>query len=353
MYQDFYGLRELPFELTPNPKYLFLPPQHREALSTLEYGLSSAKPITVLIGEAGTGKTTLIHAALESERCRGVRCVYVNNPLLTRKEFVETLSLRFGLSAQASASKAVLLDELGRVLEEGRNRGEITALVIDEAQGMSGILLEEIRLLANHETTTRRLLPVVLAGQPELGQRLNEPGLRQLKQRITLRCEVEPFQLRETAAYIGHRVRVAGGDAGRLFTREAVMLIHERAAGIPRTISVLCDNSLLTGFALGRQPIDAAIVREVARDFDLAGPVSESHAFESYASETAPAPDIVTVGPAGLPEVEPDQEPDQEPEPEPVEADTPPVPHATAGHERELFFAFKHRPRFSLFGRRS
>ena len=99
MYQDFYGLRELPFELTPNPKYLFLPPQHREALSTLEYGLSSAKPITVLIGEAGTGKTTLIHAALESERCRGVRCVYVNNPLLTRQEFVETLSLRFGLSA--------------------------------------------------------------------------------------------------------------------------------------------------------------------------------------------------------------------------------------------------------------
>jgi hypothetical protein len=250
----------------------------------------------------------------------------------------------------------VLLDELGRVLEAGRDRGEITALVIDEAQGMSGILLEEIRLLANHETTTRRLLPVVLAGQPELGTRLNETGLRQLKQRITLRCEVAPFQLRETAAYIGHRVRVAGGDAGRLFTREAVMLIHERANGIPRTISVICDNALLTGFALGRQPIDAAIVREVARDFDLAGPVSETHAFETYASEAAPAPDdIVTVGPSGLPELEPDQEQDQEPEPEPepVEAHAPPVPHATAGHERELFFAFKQRPRFSLFGRRS
>jgi general secretion pathway protein A len=352
MYQDFFGLRELPFELTPNPKYLFLPPQHREALSTLEYGLSSAKPITVLIGEAGTGKTTLIHAALESERCRGVRCVYVNNPLLTRKEFVETLSLRFGLSAQASASKAVLLDELGRVLEDGRNRGEITALVIDEAQGMSGILLEEIRLLANHETTTRRLLPVVLAGQPELGHRLNETSLRQLKQRITLRCEVAPFQLRETAAYIGHRVRVAGGDAGRLFTREAVMLIHERSAGIPRTISVMCDNALLTGFALGRQPIDAAIIREVARDFDLTGPVSESNAFESFASENASvSEDIDAVEPSDLPELE--LEPDQEPEPEPVGADAPSVPRETTEADRELFFTFKGRPRFSLFGRRS
>src|SRR6185295_4073661 len=147
MYQHFYGLRELPFELTPNPKYLYLPPRHREALSTLEYGLSSAKPVTALIGEAGTGKTTLIYAALESERCRNVSCVYLNNPLLTRKEFVETLSIRFGLSSHAASSKAGLLDELGQVLKERRARGQITALVIDEAQSMSGVLLEEIRLL--------------------------------------------------------------------------------------------------------------------------------------------------------------------------------------------------------------
>jgi general secretion pathway protein A len=351
MYQNFYGLRELPFELTPNPKYLFLPPQHREALSALEYGLSSAKPITVLIGEAGTGKTTLIHAALESERCRGVRCVYVNNPLLTRKEFVETLSHRFGLSAQAAGSKAVLLDELGRVLQEGRDRGQITALVIDEAQGMSATLLEEIRLLANQETATRRLLPVVLAGQPELAYRLNETGLRQLKQRVTLRCEVTPLDLRQTAAYIGHRVRVAGGDAGRLFTREAVMLIHERSGGIPRTISVICDNALLTGFALGRQPIDAAIIREVALDFDLAAPLTDHTAFEHYAPETIPAPTDTAPSEAGdLPEqnaefVEADLEP--------AEIVEPPVAPITTEHDRELFFAFKGRPRFSLFGRRS
>jgi general secretion pathway protein A len=269
MYQLFYGLRELPFELTPNPKYLFLTRQHREALSTLEYGLSSAKGVTALIGEAGTGKTTLIHAALESERCRNVSCVYLNNPALTRDEFVETLSVRFGLSSRARTSKAVLIDELDKKLRERRAVGQIISLVIDEAQSLSDDLLEEIRLLANSETATQKLLPLVLAGQPELKDRLNEVGLRQLKQRVTLRCEIAPFGQQETASYIAQRIRTAGGDAARLFTREAVMRIHERSGGIPRTISVICDNALLSGFALGRQPVDSALILEVARDFDL------------------------------------------------------------------------------------
>jgi general secretion pathway protein A len=269
MYQPYYGLREAPFELTPNPKYLFLTARHREALTSLEYGLFSAKGVTVLIGEAGTGKTTLLHAALGSERCRNVTCVYLNNPTLTREEFIETLSLRFGLSSHAGASKAALIDELERVLRERRASGQITALVMDEAQSFSDELLEEIRLLANTETSTEKLLPFVLAGQPELKDRLNQAGLRQLKQRVTLRCEIGRFTQQETAAYIAHRIRTAGGEASRLFTREAVMLIHERSGGIPRTISVICDNALLTGLALERQPVDSAVVLEVARDFDL------------------------------------------------------------------------------------
>jgi general secretion pathway protein A len=269
MYQHFYGLREMPFELTPNPKYLFLTPQHREALSTLEYGLSSGKGVTLLIGETGTGKTTLIRAALESERCRNVSCVYLMNPKLTRAEFVETLSLRFGLSSHAAGSKAVLIEELEGVLRERREGGRITALVIDEAQSLSRELLEEIRLLANSETATEKLLPLVLAGQPELRDLLNEPGLRQLKQRVTLRCEIVPFNMLETAAYIAQRIRTAGGDAARLFTREAVTLIHDASGGFPRTISVMCDNALLTGFGLGRQPVDSEVVLEVAHDFDL------------------------------------------------------------------------------------
>ena len=269
MYQRFYGLRELPFELISNPKYLYLPPRHREALSNLEYGLFAAKSLTLLIGEAGTGKTTLLRAALESERCSGVRCVYLNNPALTRAEFVATLGSRFGLSATASHSKAVLLEELERALRQRRDDGEITALVVDEAQALSIELLEEIRLLANIETADEKLLPLVLAGQPELSERLEDPSLRQLKQRVALRCEIGPFQLPETAAYIATRIRTAGGVPSKLFTREGVSLIHEHAGGIPRTISVICDNALVSGMALERQPVDRAIVLEVCRDFHL------------------------------------------------------------------------------------
>jgi type II secretory pathway predicted ATPase ExeA len=269
MYQSFYGLAELPFELTANPKYLFFTGQHREALSNLEYGLSSAKPITLLVGEAGTGKSTLLRAALESERCRRVSCVYLNNPTLTRDEFVETLASRFDLGANAERSKATLLGGLESTVRDRQARGDITALVVDEAQALSDELLEEIRLLANMETTIGKLLPVVLAGQPELAQRLNEPGLRQFKQRVALRCELKPLDLPDTASYIASRIRTAGGDPGMIFTREAVTLIHEYSHGVPRTISVMCDNALMSGFALDQRRIDGHIVREVCQDFDL------------------------------------------------------------------------------------
>src|SRR5262249_5338330 len=190
-------------------------------------------------------KTTLIHSALESDVCRDVQCVYLNNPVLTRLEFVEILSRRFKLSAEAGKSKATLLDELCTVLSERRANGQITALVIDAAQSLSSELIEESRLLANIETTTEKLLPLVLAGQPELKARLNEPGLRQLKQRITLRCELAPFTPHEVGAYIAWRIRIAGGNATRIFTREAVELIHQKSNGIPRVISVICDNALI------------------------------------------------------------------------------------------------------------
>ncbi len=271
MYQRFYGLRELPFELTANPKYLFFSARHREALSNLEYGLSTAKAVTVLIGEAGTGKTTLLRAALQSEQCRSVRCVYLNNPALTRDEFIEMLANRFNFGPEAARSKTVLLEQLERTLRERRSKGEITALVIDEAQSLSFELLEEVRLLANIETPSEKLLPLVLSGQPELAERLNDPALRQLKQRVALRCEIKPLDLSETAAYIASRIRTAGGEASKLFTREAVVLIHEFSRGIPRTISVMCDNALLGGMALGRHPVDREIVNEVCRDFDLRG----------------------------------------------------------------------------------
>ena len=271
MYRDFYGLRELPFELTPNPKYLYLTPRHREALSNLEYGLSSAKTVTVLIGEAGTGKTTLLRAALESEMCRDVRCVYLGNPALTRHEFVEVLARRFELGSAAGRSKGTLLEKLEHVLRERRSHGEITALVIDEAQSLSDALLEEVRLLANMESASEKLLPMVLAGQPEFGIRLEQPAVRALKQRVALRCEIVPFELEETSAYIAARIATAGGEPAKLFTRQAVFLVHEASCGVPRAINVLCDNALVSGFALQRQPVDRAIVTEVCKDFRLRG----------------------------------------------------------------------------------
>lgn len=269
MYESFYGLSELPFELTANPKYLYLSARQREALSVLQYGLFSAKPITLLVGDAGTGKTTLIQAALTSERCRDVRCVYLNNPTLRPDDFIRLLARKLKLSAEAGESKAFLLEQLEALLRERRASGITTALVVDEAQSLSIEMLEEIRLLANIETPEAKLLPVVLAGQTELADRLEEPNLRQLKQRVTLRALLEPYDLEHTAAYIASRISTAGGAPGRMFTRDAITLIYELSGGVPRTISVICDNALLGSMALGRERVDRACVAEASRDLQL------------------------------------------------------------------------------------
>jgi general secretion pathway protein A len=274
MYLDFYGLSESPFELTANPRYLFLTSTQREALSILQYGLMSVKSLTLLIGDAGTGKSTLIQAALASERCRDVRCVYLNNPMLSQADFVSLLAHRFELGSEAASSKAVLLGQLETKLRERHAAGETTALVVDEAQSLSTELLEEIRLLANIETPTEKLLPLVLAGQPELADRLEQPELRQLKQRVALRCELAPFELGDTAAYIASRIRTAGGVPSGMFTQEAVTLIHTLARGIPRTVNVICDNALVSGMALGHRRVEQALVAEVCHDLHIAAPAN-------------------------------------------------------------------------------
>jgi general secretion pathway protein A len=268
MYERFYGLRQRPFNLTSNPRYLLLTSAHAEALSSLQYGISSRIGIIVLIGEAGTGKTTVMRAAMASQPAGG-QFVVMNNPLLSRSDFFQHLALGFGLSEDAPASKTRFLSELTRTLEESVQSGRQTGLIVDEAHALPYDLLEEIRLLANIETDEEKLLPVVLAGQPELGDRLNNPDLRQLKQRVALRCSLRALRLRETAAYVAGRISVAGGDAGRIFTAESVHLIHKYSRGVPRTISVICDNALVSGFAADERPIGGGTIHEVCRDLDM------------------------------------------------------------------------------------
>lgn len=286
MYEQYYGLRERPFDLSPNPRFLFLSKGHREALLHLRYGLTGRPGVTVLIGEAGTGKTTLVRAAVLAAAGQSATIVHLSNPTLTRTEFYEYLASGFGFGSGAAGSKTSFLRELEHALTGRGADGGVLALTVDEAQSLPHELLEEIRLLTNTEINGRSVA-VALVGQPELAARLNEPQLRQLKQRVALRCELGPLDLRDTAAYIAARVRVAGGNADTLFTRDAVIAIHEHSHGIPRLTSVICDNALVSGFASDLRPVGRDLILEVCRDFEL-GRTAAPSSIEP--AEDSPAP---------------------------------------------------------------
>ena len=341
MYEAFYGLKERPFELVPNPRFLFLTARQREALSNLRYGLTTARGLTLMIGEAGTGKTTLMQAALAEVSPDSVRVVLMSNPTLTRSEFYEFLARAFGLSQEAAESKTRFLFDLRRELQERHKAGVLSALVIDEAQSIPHELLEEIRLLSNIETTTTKLLNVILAGQPELSDRLNETSLRQLKQRIGLRCQLTPMNLNETASYMAGRIRIAGGRPEQVFTREAVAAVFQSSGGLPRTVNVISDNALIGGFAAQVKPINAKFVEEVCRDFDInssAAPVSSL--FEESARGESP---------------ESDQELDPESAIDHPHVIPPRVPESPSGEAAEVeplvtpIFGGGNRKRFSFF----
>jgi general secretion pathway protein A len=322
MYESFFGLRERPFDLAPNPRFLLLTNTHREALANLQYGLTGRKGLTLLLGEAGSGKTTLIRAALAQWQCGSHVVAHLNNPTLTRNEFIEFLTESLGLPAAAAASKTRFVAELTAFVTARHAKGLITGLLIDEAQSLTTELLEEVRLLVNIETASDKLFQVILAGQPELAARLNEPGLRQIKQRVALRCSLSTLTVSEVAAYVAGRIHVAGGVAAKVFTRESVLMLHAYSGGIPRVVSVICDNAMLAGFAANRRPVTSDIVEEVCRDFDLqrAAPAGDSaagtravtaapRATETEADAAAVAPAVVTVGAAQGPRTREPQPP--------------------------------------------
>jgi general secretion pathway protein A len=296
MYEKFFGLRERPFDLTPNPRFMYFTPRHREALVNLQFGIESRKGVVVLVGEAGMGKTTVIRAAIEKQRADQVRCVYLNNPLLTRAEFIEFLANALELSPAAERSKTRLVAELASRLSEERERGATVVLLVDEAQSLSNELLEELRMLTNIETHSEKLVTLVLVGQPQLADRLNDERLGQLKQRIELRCTLSPFDLAETVMYIRNRVRIAGGDAVQMFTRDAIQVIHERSRGIPRSISVICENALVGAFAENQKPVTRALVEEVCDEFDLspATLIADESEAPVIVRSAAPAGDEIT-----------------------------------------------------------
>lgn len=268
MYLNHYGLKEAPFGLTPDPKFIFKTESYLEALSTIKYGVEESKGLIVMVGEVGTGKTTTLRSALQ-QFSRDVQAAYIFNPSLTNAEFFEQLCHGFGLGLPRTASKPERLESLGRLLTNRHAKRMQTVLIIDEAHGLPEDLLEEVRLLVNFETSSDKLLQVVLSGQPELRVQLNRPDLRQLKQRISLRCTLKPLSPFEVNEYIRFRLKVAGATRINLFDAEAVALISRVSQGVPRVVNNICDNALLYGFSGNCPTVNVELVEEVIDTLDL------------------------------------------------------------------------------------
>jgi len=269
MYLEFYGLKELPFALTPDPRFIYFTPSHTEAMANLHYGIESGKGLIVVTGEVGTGKTTILRWMMQRLE-RTVLVAYLFNPRMTVGEFYQYVSSPRLLDVPDWENKSDLLLRLGEFLDARHSRGLRTVLIIDEAHGLSPAVLEEIRLLSNFESDSAKHLQIVLTGQPELRDVLNQPELRQLKQRVALRCEIRPLpDIEETGRYVASRLLAAGAERTDIFSPAAVDFVFRCTEGIPRQINNVCDNALLTGFAAGAEIIGREIVEEVAETFDL------------------------------------------------------------------------------------
>jgi len=267
VYAEFYGLKELPFALTPDPRFIYFTPSHTEVMANLHYGIESGKGLVVVTGEVGTGKTTILRWMMQ-RLDRTVLVAYIFNPRLSVSEFYQHVATL--LDVQKWETKSELLLELGRALESRHSRGLRTVLIIDEAQGLSPHVLEEIRLLSNFESDTAKQLQIVLTGQPELREVLNNPDLRQLKQRVALRCVIKPLpNIEETDRYITSRLLVAGAERTDVFSPGAIDFIFRCSEGIPRNVNNLCDNALLAGYAAGETTIGRSIIEDIAETFDM------------------------------------------------------------------------------------
>jgi type II secretory pathway predicted ATPase ExeA len=268
MYERFFGLKESPFRVNPDPRYLYLTSEIKEALAGLMYGVKARKGFVTLIGEVGTGKTTLINRWFEWLNQQQIRSAFIFNSRVNSSQLFELILGEFDISC-ASKSKSQQLMKLNHWLLERHKAGETAVLIVDEAQNLTYPVMEEIRLLTNLETATDKLLQIVLSGQPELDEKLKLPQLRQLRQRISVRCKTSPLTNEQTHEYIAERLRVAGANGQPIFSAKAIDVIHKYAHGIPRVVNLLCDHALTTAYVEEQRPIEPPIVEEIAHELQL------------------------------------------------------------------------------------
>ena len=287
MYHAFYKLKDQPFRLTPDPSFMCMTTLHQEALAGLVYSVCTRPGLTVLTGEAGTGKTTLLYALLALLEKRGFNTAICTNPVLSREELFDFLTLKFATNC-TSTLKNRQLAALHDTLLRNRTEGRPAVLIVDEAHRLSMELLEEVRLLLNLETPQEKLLQIIIAGQPELRDILQRPELRQFKQRVSCQCRLTPLTFTDLKEYIDHRLSQAGLPGQTLFSDGVIRRVHEYTDGIPRLVNTLCENALQAGFAAHNHTITPEIVDEAAKDLDLQRSLPQS--FESdLASIVLPA----------------------------------------------------------------
>ncbi|MBM3307184.1 MAG: AAA family ATPase [Candidatus Eisenbacteria bacterium] len=274
MYTAFYQLNERPFELTPDLRFLYLSPKHREALAHLSYGVAERKVFVQLTGEVGTGKTLMLDALVHGLDAT-TRVARITNTTISKMDLLRALAWELGLSGDAR-TKMEMLREISECLARWSADGRNAVFVIDEAQNLEPPVLEEIRLLSNLRSLDRSTLQIVLAGQPELRAKLEDPELRQLRQRIGIRYHLEPLSQDETGEYIRHRLGVAGAKDDRIFDASAIEAVYEFSQGIPRMINIICDNSLLAGYADGKRWIGRRTVRETVEALETREPARTS-----------------------------------------------------------------------------
>jgi general secretion pathway protein A len=268
MYNAFFGLTDSPFNLSPDPGFLYRSPQHEEALANLIYGVQSRKGFIILTGEVGTGKTTMLECLRDFLEAQFIEFAFLFNSRITTEQFFEMIAYDLDLRCNR-VSKTEVLFGLNHLLIQQANEGRTTVLIIDEAHNLEWDVMEEIRLLGNLENRRGKLLQIILAGQPELERKLDSPNLRQLKQRVVLRCNLRPFEECETAEYIATRLEKAGMRPQTVFPADLIPEIHRRAQGIPRLINAVCDNLLLTAFALESKVATLQMLDEVSADMRL------------------------------------------------------------------------------------